>query len=402
MLSRLAGAALALLIASAASAAPPTYTLKVDQGRLAGPGAAVLRDAAANAQFVLFGEDHGFADSPVLVRAIAREVQPLGFRRLVVEVGPRSTRMVADTLRRDGIAGVSALVRRDPMGLPFLSLKEDAELSSDFLAPDVDGTPALIGIDQEFIGAPMFHLERLVALAPRDAARAEAQRLLSAESDAVRNAAQDKFLLTATDGKAFDALAALFKGQTEAEGIIADLKESAAIYQLWMRGKNYENNTRRARLLAANFLAAYHAARERAPKFIFKMGIEHVALGTTTVNTVDLGTLATMLAKENGMSALRIAFLPMGGRNTGFAPKPGNPTKVSAYDPADWGELFTTMGLDKTQLAAGGWTLIPLEPVRQALDTKGIAKLKPESRFLLLGFDYLITTSDAKPATFLY
>ncbi|HXC56934.1 MAG TPA: hypothetical protein VNU97_16665 [Rhizomicrobium sp.] len=402
MISRLTAAIALAATLGTAQAAPLTYALDVSHGGLSGPGAAVLQGAAANAQFILFGEDHGFADSPILVRALAHDVRPLGFKRLVVEVGARSTAMVAEALRRDGVPGVAKIVHDVPLGLPFLSLKEDDELVSDFLGHDARGTPYLWGVDQEFIGSPIFHLARLAAIAPNDAARAEAQRLLAAEQDAAAKAAQDKFLLTVATPAQFDALATLFQGEAEAQGIIADLKESADIYQAWMHGHNYDNNAHRARFLAARFLADYHAADEPAPKVIFKMGIEHVALGTTTINTVDLGTLATMMARANGKTALRIAFLPAGGHNLGFAPKPGNPTAVSAYDPKEWGDIFKVAGLDLATLSKTSWTLIPLEPIRQALDTNGIAKLKPESRFLLLGFDYLITTPDAKPATFLY
>lgn len=402
MLTRLAAAIMALMLCTGARAAPQTYALDVSNGGLSGPGAAVLHGAAANAQFILFGEDHGFADSPIILRALAHDVRPLGFRRLIVEVGERSVRMVAATLALDGMGGVARIVHETPLGLPFLSLKEDNELIGDFLGHDAKGTPYLWGVDQEFIGSPPFHLKRLVEIAPNDAARAEAQRLLAAEQDAATTGAQQKFLLTVTTPAQFDALAALFAGQQEAQGIIADLKESADIYQAWMHGHNYDNNSHRARLLATNFLADYRAAAEPNPKFIFKMGIEHVALGTSPVNTVDLGTLATMIARTNNRTALRIAFLPAGGHNLAFAPKPGNPTEVQAYDPKEWGDIFKVAGLDTTQLPASGWTLIPLEPIRQALDTNGIAKLKPESRFLLIGFDYLITTPDAKAATFLY
>ena len=53
-------------------------------------------------------------------------------------------------------------------------------------------------------------------------------------------------------------------------------------------------------------------------------------------------------------------------------------------------------------LSKEDWTLIPLEPIRQSLDTKGINTLKPFSRFLLLGYDYVITTPDAKAGVSLY
>ena len=42
--------------------------------------------------------------------------------------------------------------------------------------------------------------------------------------------------------------------------------------------------------------------------------------------------------------------------------------------------------------------------IRQAVDVaaKGIEALKPFSRFTLLGYDYVITTPDAKPGVSLY
>lgn len=389
--------------AAAAHAAPATYSLSVAaDGGLAGSGAPLLKELLAHAQFVLYGEDHGFADSPIVLRAIAHDARPFGFRYHVVEVGPLSTRMIRDTLARDGEDGLHGLVREVPLGIPFLSLKDDAALASDFLGSDAKGTPYLWGVDQEFIGSPIFHLKRLIAIAPDDRARAAASKLLGEEQDAAAKAAQQDFLMSRHKDADFDALAAAFKSSSEGQNIIAELKESAAIYQLWMSGHNYENNARRARLLAKNFLADYRAAADARPKVVFKMGLEHVALGTTTINTIDLGTLTTEMARANGMDSLRIAFLPAGGHNIAFAPKPGNPTTVEAYDSPESKELFAALGIDKTALSKDGWTLVPLEPVRQSLDTKGIEKLTPFARFVVLGYDYVITTPDAKPGVSLY
>ncbi|HWA88420.1 MAG TPA: hypothetical protein VG889_00180 [Rhizomicrobium sp.] len=393
----------ALLIASAAHAAPETYSLAIaPDGGLAGSGAAPLKDKMRGAQFILYGEDHGFADSPIVLRAIAHDARPLGFKYHVVEVGPLSTRMIRATLAHDGVDGLHKLVHEVPLGIPFLSLKDDAALASDFLGTDAKGTPYLWGVDQEFIGAPIFHLKRLTEIAPNEAARAAASKLLGEEQDAAATAAQQNFLLSRFQDADFDALAAQFKGSSEGLNIIAELKESAGVYQLWMHDRNYENNARRARLLAKNFLSDYRAAADAKPKVVFKMGLEHVALGTTTVNTLDLGTLATEMARANGQDALRIAFLPAGGRNIAFAPKPGNPTSVEAYDNPDVKDLFAAIGLDTAALAKDGWTLIPLEPVRRSLDTRGLDKLKPFARFVVLGYDYIVTTPDAKPGESLY
>lgn len=403
MFRETAGLLFAALLSTSAIAGPQTYSLSVAPGGgLAGSGAAVLKDKIAGAQFILYGEDHGFADSAVVLRAIAHDARPFGFRYHVVEVGPLSTRMVRDTLRRDGEDGLHRLVHATPLGIPFLSLKDDAALASDFAGSDARGTPYLWGVDQEFIGSPPFHLERLVAIAPDERARAAASKLLGEERDAAATASQQDFLLSRFKDSDFDALAAAFKGVSEAQAIIAELKESAAIYQLWMTGRNYENNARRARLLAKNFLGDYRAAADPAPKVVFKMGLEHVALGTTTINTVDLGTLATEMARANGKDSLRIAFLPAGGHDVAFAPKPGNPTTVEAYDSPEAKDLFAAIGLDATTLAKEGWTLVPLEGVRQSLDTAGLEKLKPFARFVVLGYDYVITTPDAKAGVSLY
>lgn len=392
-----------LLATAAARAAPETYSLSIaPDGGLAGSGAPVLEDRLAHAQFVLYGEDHGFADSPLLLRAIAHDARPLGFKYHVVEVGPLSTRMIRETLARDGTDGLHKRVHEVPLGIPFLSLRDDAELATDFLGSDAKGTPYLWGVDQEFIGSPVFHLKRLVRIAPSDVARAAASKLLGEEQDAAATASQQNFLMTRGTDAEFDALAAAFKGNSEALNIIAELKESAAVYQLWMHDRNYENNARRARLLAKNFLSYYRAAADAKPKVVFKMGLEHVALGTTTINTVDLGTLATEMARANGQDSLRIAFLPMGGHNIAFAPKPGNPTTVEAYDSPEAKDLFAALSIDAASLPKAGWTLIPMEPMRQSLDTRGLEKLKPFARFVVLGYDYVVTTPDAKAGVSLY
>jgi hypothetical protein len=75
---------------------------------------------------------------------------------------------------------------------------------------------------------------------------------------------------------------------------------------------------------------------------------------------------------------------------------------AQAYDDADTRKFFTEIGVDAGDLSLAGWTLVPLEPIRQSLDTKGINALAPMSRMILLGFDYLITTPDAKAGQFLY
>ncbi len=62
--------------------------------------------------------------------------------------------------------------------------------------------------------------------------------MLGEEKEAAAKAAQKDFLLARFHDSDFATLAEQFKGQGEAQNIIAELKESAAIYQLWMSGRN--------------------------------------------------------------------------------------------------------------------------------------------------------------------
>jgi hypothetical protein len=392
---------LSVTIQLARGAAPQVVPLELKEGKLAGAGAEILRGKLANAQFILWGEDHGFADSPLLLRALAQEARPLGFKYHVVEVGPISTRLIAERLRSGGLPRLHELVHEVPLGMPFLCLKADAELASDFLGSDSRGQPLLWGIDQEFIGSPPFHLQRLLKLAPNESARAAAENLLGEERNAAAKAEQPKFLLARFHDADFDQLAAKFEGNAEAQEIIAELKESAAIYQAWSSGHNYENNARRARLLAKNFLAAYESAADPKPKVVFKMGVEHAMIGTTTNNTVDVGTLASSIARLNEKTALRIAFIPISGQVAAFGLKPGDPISVEPYESSEAREVSTAIGI-AAALPKEGWALVPLEPIRQSLDTNGINALKPFARATLLGFDYIVTTAAAKPAISLY
>lgn len=126
------------------------------------------------------------------------------------------------------------------------------------------------------------------------------------------------------------------------------------------------------------------------------MGADHLGLGTTPVATVDLGTLATDIARLHGGRALRILFLPAGGTHVVAG---GKGYEVVPYYDADTKAFFAGIGLSPADLPKDAWTLVPLEPIRKEMDIKGIDKLAPMTRFLLLGFEYLVTTPDAKPAT---
>lgn len=62
--------------------------ISVQDGKLAGPSAEVLRSALAEAQFVALGEDHGIRQIPEFAAALCAELAPHGFHHIALEIGP--------------------------------------------------------------------------------------------------------------------------------------------------------------------------------------------------------------------------------------------------------------------------------------------------------------------------
>ncbi len=76
------------LAADHADAAVGFLPLSIEDGQLTGQGADRLRENLANAQFILIGEDHGFADPPIFSLALAKAAREYGVTHHVAEIGP--------------------------------------------------------------------------------------------------------------------------------------------------------------------------------------------------------------------------------------------------------------------------------------------------------------------------
>src|SRR5271168_3890676 len=61
--------------------------ISVQDGKLAGPTAEVLRTALADAHFVALGEDHGIRQIPEFAAALCAELAPHGFHHMGLEIG---------------------------------------------------------------------------------------------------------------------------------------------------------------------------------------------------------------------------------------------------------------------------------------------------------------------------
>ncbi len=375
----------------------PIWEISFSPEGLSGPGGDILRAEIEKAQFVALGEDHGFADAPELGRGLAAEMKKHSRTYHAVEIGPWSNKAVQQALRTDGVTGVATLVAAKPIALPFVSNREDALLANDFAEPE--GAVDLWGIDQEFIGAPTIILEELKAIAPNTAARKAADELLQKDIAAVAAADQGNLLMLSAPPATFAKLRDQFAGVEQAEAMIDALAESAVIYGHNNEKRYFANNADRIALIHRLFLEQYHAAEEDAPRVLLKMGAYHLGRGTTPTKMFDIGSLLPGLAAANRMQSLHIAFSGLGGEQLTMRPSPEGYTQVKAVDDKIITPILEAAQIDSARIGNTGHYLIPLEPIRRRLESKGINDLSTFGKFVVLGFDYIVTTKAAKAAT---
>jgi hypothetical protein len=162
-------------------------------------------------------------------------------------------------------------------------------------------------------------------------------------------------------------------------------------------GRYFENNQVRSDLMVRQFTQRYRAAA--MPRVLVKAGAFHMGRGISPTGVFDLGSILPGLAAAAGRQSLHIAMVPYTGRVRSIAPGPQGFTKLVDHKEEAVARLLAAAGLTPEQLPASGHVLIPLAPIRQRLGGKARRELPEFARFMVMGFDYLITTRDAAPAT---
>ena len=364
---------------------------------LGGEGANALSEAIADAQFIVVGEDHGFADAPILIAGLAAESGEAGFDIYAVETGPMSADWLVEALESGGADLLAGKLEGRPLSIPFLGMREEAEVAAMFLKQG-----RIWGIDQEFIGSPLIHFE-ILADGASDTQSELVAILLERERTAFASGNQGAVFFMAGTDEEWLALRQAFAGEDAKLARIAAMERSAAIYRHYVTGRGLDNNLDRIALIREYFLEAYHAHAEEhgsPPKVLMKLGATHAGRSTSPMATFDIGSLVEGMAAANGMDALHIAYFPMGGEQTAIRPSPDGFFIRKPVEGDKVRALLEKAGVDLTPIdASEGHFVIAMEPVKRALRNKGLQELDPMTRFVVLGFDYLITTSKGRPNT---
>lgn len=355
-------------------------TLRIGADGPAGDGLDFLRRELASAHHFLIGESHGTKEVPELVGWILGLAREAGYSTLFLETGPISQELANGILSTpDGVGEFARFMDEHYQGIAFLGWEGEAVMAAEALA----GGWTVAGLDQEFIASGRHLLARLEALAPTDAARALARAHADAEHQLAarvrrtgdRSAMAGVFIGSAAPA-VFDALEAAYAGAgTEAQRILAEMRQSSAIYRLWMTGANHESNRLRVEMIKRHLrehVAARLGGDWRRLRSVSKFGGGHCARGLNSNSQYDLGNHLSELAEAAGSRSFHLLVLAATNN------APGGMSRSGA-DGSELGPLIAAAADDD-------WTFLDLRPLRALAHDAGAVR-DVALREVVFGFD---------------
>lgn len=380
--------------------------ISVHEGKLAGPGADVLRAALADTQFVLLGEDHGIQQIPQFAAGLCAELGPHGFHTMALETGPIVTPEI-ERMARDanGEKEMTEFDKRYPESVAFYNWREEFEMLQQCEKSAGPEGMQLWGMDQELMGAPVFVLEKILATKPGPEAQAAVAGLLKENNEDRAAAAKDGnptglFLLKAKQ-EDLDRTRNLLKkqGSAEAQDEFRALLVSREIYENNISGNTYNSNRQRALLMKTNFVNQLTAAfqKEGSPrKVMFKFGAWHMYRGINPLHSSELGNLVGEAAEGHGEKAIHILILGVKGEQSRFAGigRPPQPAPLDLAGDKDSDFLFLKPLFDNQ--VENLWTLYDLWAMRESFTKYG--SVDPELERVIFGYDFVVLIPDPKPS----
>jgi hypothetical protein len=378
--------------------------IAVQNGKLAGASAEILRAALADAQFVALGEDHGIRQIPEFAAALCAELAPHGFHHMGLEIGT----YVAPDLEKmarseDGAKQLSDFEQKYPETIAFYNWQEEFAMLQKCENAASPGHMTIWGFDQEFMGATGFLADRILATNPGPEAKAAIEALLKEANEARAVAAKtgnpgDLFMMTAKQEE-LDHVKDLLKkqGKPEAQKLFDAFLVSREIYQKNMSGDYYKSNRQRALLMKKNFSEPFATSSQSdgvLPKVFFKFGAYHMFRGINPLHSSELGNLIAEAAEANQLKSVNILIVGVKGEQLHFAGI-GKPSEAAPLDLAgdkDSSFLFFKPLFDLQ--IENSWTLYDLRALRDSFSKYG--KIDPELERVIFGYDFVVLIPEPK------
>jgi hypothetical protein len=383
----------------AARAKESRLRVEFDGRTFSGPGWARIANEGAAAQFFLLGEEHGVAQIPMLARQLLLELKSSGYERLALEISdPVAAEL--DKAALHGIEGIRRFIAEFPPGPAFYNMKEEVEFLAATRSRFPKDVPPIWGLDYEVIQDRRL-IARLQANAPA-AARAAVQELDEASAALWKRFAATRnpqFIFSfAGDAKLITKIRSCWRQPDPQSAVILDiLQGTLETNALWAKGKGWESNARRTKLMRGTFVRYWNAEKEtgRAPKTLFKFGASHMVRGRDMTEVYDLGDLAAEAATlERSTSFHLFVGPPRSAQHAKF-----NPSTMGVMPvPATYFE--EGVGFLADVAFPDAFTLLDLCALRPFLGYR-TQTFDPRATRVIHGFDAMLVLPNATPAVML-
>lgn len=377
------------------------YELVVRGGEMSGSAAPFFRKALGDAQLIGIGEDHGTREIPQFVTAVCRMMSPGRLDALAVEAGPVVTARLSQwSTQEHGDRQLEEFERENPGAIAFYDWQQEFEMLSQCQSAAAPEHLHLWGLDQEYLGSPLFLLRQTLVMSQSPAVREAAVELLSRCDAYTKKSVETHdwrdscmFQLSAAQLVQLQSAAANEPG-APARALIEELIKSQHIYRLHLDGRSYEGNCERATLLKQNFLSNYRQLSEtigRPPRVLLKFGANHLYRGFDTTHLLNLGNFVTEFADGLGVSAVNILVLGLSGEEQ-QARGPGLPDRP---EKTERGRADSFLAPLNTLIKPGMWTVFDMRPLRSRLAEFG--HMDRELERMVLGYDIVVLLPHVSP-----
>ena len=291
------------------------YAIHFQDGQYVGEGFDFLLKAGQQAQFFMLGEEHGIAENPQLAAALLTELVAHGYQHLAVEVSPQMAAVLQD-MATMGIQALQAMFKNPHTTTAFFGMREEADMLVQVMSAVKSKESVLWGLDYEVLGDR--HLINQLGLRdmPEEASEQYKQlklHALEAEQAYIKSHNPMDLMSFSADPQWVSALVNAWpEADADTQGILHTLYETYVINQLWINGKSWQSNQRRAELIKHHFLQYWQHQKQLGltPKVFVKLGSSHVIRGRNHSGVFDLGTLLPELAATVGGHTFQLLVLP--------------------------------------------------------------------------------------------
>lgn len=368
----------------------------------AGPGWDWLVQQARDAAFTLIGEEHGVAESAQFSAALFAALRPYGYSRMAIEVSPPIAHEMEVAARRNGMQGVSDLLRT-PNFWTFYNLREEAQFVADVVAAAPRDDHVLWGYDREIFNDRYLIAQLEAKVPPR--AREPFARLKEASLRAwavfEQNQNPDSMFLLAEDPALATAVRNAWPDPDPvSDAILRTLEESLAIETAERNGGAWPYLQRRTKWNRDNLAALINDTQRRkpAPKVVIKGGYFHMVRGANYFNLFALGGMADDAATLNGGRSFHIIVLPGPGSRQAVPAGRRNFSAVSSdeFDEFRAGDQRLTRVLSKAD--AADHEVIDLRPLRP-LAMRGLESWNSDVVRTIHGYDAAVIWKGAHAST---